>query len=77
VADYFHGNDNMIKVVGIDPGLAGTGIGMVQGRGTTVSGYEFGSIKNHTGTMPCGTTGDHLLSNPCLFVPSEARSCCD
>ncbi len=35
----------MIKVVGIDPGLAGTGIGMVQGRGTTLSGYEFGSIK--------------------------------
>jgi crossover junction endodeoxyribonuclease RuvC len=35
----------MIKVVGIDPGLAGTGIGMVQGQGTTLSGYEFGSIK--------------------------------
>ncbi|MBF0469050.1 MAG: crossover junction endodeoxyribonuclease RuvC, partial [Desulfamplus sp.] len=34
----------MIKVIGIDPGLAGTGIGIVQGDGRTVSAYSFGSI---------------------------------
>jgi len=34
----------MLKVVGLDPGLAGTGIGVVQGDGVMVSGYSFGSI---------------------------------
>ncbi len=34
----------MIKVIGIDPGLAGTGIGLVQGDGRKVSAYSFGSI---------------------------------
>jgi crossover junction endodeoxyribonuclease RuvC len=34
----------IIKVVGIDPGLAGTGIGVVQGGFREVLGYSFGSI---------------------------------
>ncbi|MBF0240911.1 MAG: crossover junction endodeoxyribonuclease RuvC [Desulfamplus sp.] len=34
----------MIKVIGIDPGLAGTGVGLVQGDGQKVSAYSFGSI---------------------------------
>ena len=34
----------MIKVVGIDPGLAGTGIGVVQGDSKDILGYSFGSI---------------------------------
>lgn len=34
----------MLKVIGIDPGLAGTGIGLVQGDGQKISGYSFGSI---------------------------------
>ncbi|MBF0232280.1 MAG: crossover junction endodeoxyribonuclease RuvC [Desulfamplus sp.] len=34
----------MFKVIGIDPGLAGTGIGLVQGDGRKVSAYSFGSI---------------------------------
>ncbi|WP_022668217.1 crossover junction endodeoxyribonuclease RuvC [Desulfospira joergensenii] len=34
----------MIKIVGIDPGLAGTGIGVVQGTGNQIAGYSFGSI---------------------------------
>ncbi len=34
----------MIKVVGIDPGLAGTGIGVVQGDSRKICGYSFGSI---------------------------------
>lgn len=32
------------KVVGIDPGLAGTGIGVVYGEDNQISGYSFGSI---------------------------------
>ena len=34
----------MIKVVGIDPGLAGTGIGVIQGNRNDILGYSFGSI---------------------------------
>jgi crossover junction endodeoxyribonuclease RuvC len=34
----------MIKVVGIDPGLAGTGIGVITGNRREVTGYSFGSI---------------------------------
>ncbi|MCP3955320.1 MAG: crossover junction endodeoxyribonuclease RuvC [Desulfobacterales bacterium] len=35
----------MIKIIGIDPGLADTGIGLVQGEGTRLSGYSYGCIK--------------------------------
>lgn len=34
----------MIKIIGVDPGLAGTGIGVVQGHGLKVGSYSFGSI---------------------------------
>jgi len=34
----------MIKVVGIDPGLAGTGIGVIEGNRKEILGYSFGSI---------------------------------
>lgn len=35
----------IIKVVGIDPGLAGTGIGIVEGSKNDITGYSFGSIE--------------------------------
>lgn len=34
----------MIKVIGIDPGLAHTGIGVVSGTGLRVCGYAYGTI---------------------------------
>ena len=34
----------MVKVVGIDPGLAGTGIGVIEGNRQKILGYSFGSI---------------------------------
>jgi crossover junction endodeoxyribonuclease RuvC len=34
----------MIKVIGIDPGLADTGIGIVRGGGLKVHGYAYGAI---------------------------------
>jgi len=34
----------MIKVIGIDPGLASTGIGVVNGEGSRIDNYSFGSI---------------------------------
>jgi crossover junction endodeoxyribonuclease RuvC len=41
----------MIKIIGIDPGLSSTGIGIIRGRGLKVQEYAFGSIntsKKHT-----------------------------
>lgn len=35
----------MLKVIGIDPGLASTGVGIVKGTGLKVEGYSFGTIK--------------------------------
>lgn len=34
----------MVKIMGVDPGLAATGIGFVRGRGLDVQGYSFGCI---------------------------------
>ena len=34
----------MITIIGIDPGLAATGVGIVRGDGTKIDGYSFGSI---------------------------------
>ena len=34
----------MIKVIGIDPGLASTGIGIVSGKGLTILNYSYGII---------------------------------
>ena len=44
----------MIKIVGIDPGLAGTCIGVVQGDVPDIGGYSFGSIATDpTSSTPC------------------------
>lgn len=39
-----------MKVLGIDPGLADTGIGIVRGRGLEVQGFAFGSISTSAKT---------------------------
>ncbi len=44
----------MLKIIGIDPGLAGTGIGIVQGRGLNIAGFSYGAIN---------TSKDFSLSN--------------
>ena len=33
-----------MKIIGIDPGLSSTGVGIVRGNGSKVDGYAFGSI---------------------------------
>ncbi len=35
----------MTKIIGIDPGIAATGIGIVEGAGLKVESYSFGSIQ--------------------------------
>ena len=34
----------MVKIIGIDPGLSATGIGIIKGHGSKIDGYSFGSI---------------------------------
>jgi len=46
----------MVKVVGIDPGLASTGVAVVKGDGLTVSSYSYGIIR----TSPRHTLQDRL-----------------
>ncbi|MFZ2632407.1 MAG: crossover junction endodeoxyribonuclease RuvC [Desulfosalsimonadaceae bacterium] len=46
----------MIKVVGIDPGLAATGVAVVRGEGLCVSSFSYGAIK----TTPCQKLQDRL-----------------
>ncbi|MDY6833037.1 MAG: crossover junction endodeoxyribonuclease RuvC [Thermodesulfobacteriota bacterium] len=44
----------MVKVIGIDPGLADTGIGIVKGCDGRVSGYSFGCIQtSKNDALPC------------------------
>lgn len=38
----------MIKVIGIDPGLSGTGIGVIKGDKNNITGYSFGSISTNS-----------------------------
>jgi crossover junction endodeoxyribonuclease RuvC len=40
----------MVKIIGIDPGLAATGIGIVRGLGPRIDGYSFGSIHTSKNT---------------------------
>jgi crossover junction endodeoxyribonuclease RuvC len=40
----------MVKIIGIDPGLAATGIGIVRGLGTRIDSYSFGSIHTSKNT---------------------------
>jgi crossover junction endodeoxyribonuclease RuvC len=43
----------MVKVIGIDPGLASTGIGIVSGKGLHIQNYSYGSIHtSSTNALP-------------------------
>jgi crossover junction endodeoxyribonuclease RuvC len=40
----------MVKIIGIDPGLAATGVGIVSGHGSRIDSYSFGSIHTSKNT---------------------------
>jgi len=46
----------MIKVIGIDPGLAATGVAVLKGSGLTVKSFSYGTIK----TFPQDKLSDRL-----------------
>jgi crossover junction endodeoxyribonuclease RuvC len=52
----------MIKVIGIDPGLSATGIGIVKGAGLGVDGFSFGSIQTSK-NLPLPRRLNQIYSN--------------
>jgi crossover junction endodeoxyribonuclease RuvC len=60
----------MIKVIGIDPGLSATGIGIIKGHGSKIEGYSFGSINTSTNsTLP--ERLDKIFSKLALILAQE------
>lgn len=58
------------KIVGIDPGVAATGIGIVSGSGLKVAGYSFGSI--HTPkNIPIAQRLDQIFTRLILVLQEE------
>ncbi|UCG06790.1 MAG: crossover junction endodeoxyribonuclease RuvC [Desulfobacterales bacterium] len=60
----------MIKIIGIDPGLAATGIGIVKGHGSRIAGYSFGSISTSKNT-PLAKRLDHIFSKLLHVLTNE------
>ncbi|GBC61522.1 crossover junction endodeoxyribonuclease [Desulfonema ishimotonii] len=59
-----------MKIIGIDPGLAATGVGVVTGRGVQVTGFSFGAIYTPK-TMPTPERLDHIYSKLLLVLQDE------
>ena len=52
----------MVKVLGIDPGLADTGVGIVEGEKTGIRHYSFGTIHT-TAKQPLPYRLNHIFTN--------------
>ncbi len=60
----------MTKVIGIDPGLSATGVGIVRGTGLKINGFSFGSI--HTSkNLPLPNRLDQIFSNLLTILKDE------
>ena len=58
------------KVIGIDPGLAATGYGIVEASGRKVARYRFGTIRTSQAEgLACRL--DHIFSQLCSVLNSE------
>jgi len=60
----------MVKVVGIDPGLAATGIAIVSGNNFKITGYCYGSI-NTSNKMSMPARLDQIYSKLLQVIESE------
>jgi crossover junction endodeoxyribonuclease RuvC len=60
----------MVKIIGIDPGLAATGIGIVSGLGPRIDSYSFGSIHTSKNTSLPGRL-DKIFSKLLELLKSE------
>jgi crossover junction endodeoxyribonuclease RuvC len=60
----------MITIIGIDPGLSATGVGIVRGNGRNVAGYSFGSIStSKSNSLP--NRLDHIFSKLLEVLKNE------
>lgn len=60
----------MVKIIGIDPGLAETGVGLVKGSGVNIYGYSFGHI--HTDKeIPLPKRLEHIFSRILKVLQDE------
>ncbi len=60
----------MIKIIGIDPGLSATGVGIVRGKGSRIEGYSFGSINtSKNNSLPHRL--DHIYSKLLQILKNE------
>ena len=60
----------VLKVIGIDPGLAATGFGVVQGSGSRIGDYVFGTIRTSKAeTLPSRL--HRIFSEVCSILISE------
>jgi crossover junction endodeoxyribonuclease RuvC len=60
-----------MKIVGIDPGLAGTGIGVIEGDGRAITGYSFGSISTRA-SEPDPVRLHHIYSKTKAFLLDQS-----
>ncbi len=60
----------MVKTIGIDPGLAATGIGIVKGRDIKVEGYAYGSIQTSKDELLPARL-DHIFSQVLTVLKKE------
>lgn len=60
----------MIKIIGIDPGLAATGIGIVKGKAFEIDSYSFGSI-NTTKANSLPARLDKIFSKTLSVLEAE------
>jgi crossover junction endodeoxyribonuclease RuvC len=59
-----------VKVIGVDPGLADTGFGIVHGTGSRIRDYAFGTIRTSKNeTLPSRL--HHIFSELCSILNSE------
>ena len=60
----------MIKIIGIDPGIAATGIGIIKGRDINPEGYAYGSINtSKNDSLP--TRLNHIFSHVLKVLKDE------
>ena len=59
-----------IKVIGIDPGLAHTGFGIVEGIGSRIGGFTFGTIRTPKAEA-LATRLDHIFSKLSAILHTE------
>ena len=60
-----------VKIIGIDPGLAATGIGLVRGRGMRVDGFAYGTIQTKA-HQPLPGRLEIIYNRLCRLLADEA-----